>query len=124
MIDLLSSVIGLVAGIAGFGLSILIYKVFQRNSEKKVDYIYKYFKIKDSIRELDRFTGVYSKFLDHVKEEIDELASGRVVGREYLRRQRLVEFALNMALVYARVEGNVRMIPKIEEYQKMAKKLH
>jgi len=92
-------------------------------SDRKVDYLYKYFRINESIEELDRFTGTYVQFLDHVEEELKELQSGKVEGPEYFRRQRLVEFALNMALVYARVEGDIGMIPKIKKYWEQVREI-
>jgi len=150
-IDLLSLIeIGI--GIAAFCLLIIVFKILQEISrkidiekengatipeperekdtaaklalDKKMDYLYNYFRIKECIKELDRFTSAYVQFLDDVEEELNELKRGKIYGPEYFRRQRLVEFALNMALVYARVENDTEMIPKIERYWRTAKNLH
>jgi hypothetical protein len=91
--------------------------------EEKINFIYDYLKIGNAIKELGRFTGIYAQFLDHISEEIEELKSGNIRGPEYFRRLRLVQFALSMALVYARVRGDTRKIPEIEKLWKYSIRL-
>lgn len=133
-VDLLS-LVGITIGIIVLFFLIMVLRILKRilekkertelesASDRKIDYLYKYFRISESIEELDRFAGLYAQFLDHVEGELVELASGRIEGLEYFRRQRLVEFALNMALVYARVEGDVEVIPRIKKYWERAREI-
>ncbi len=138
MIDVLS-LIGIAVEIFVLCFLLLIYRKLQGISrridiakqgethksslEEKIDSIFKYSEMKETIRDLGRFSGTYVQFLSDVERELHELKGGRVRGPEYYVRQRLVEFALAMALVYARVEGDVERIPKIEGYWKMAKEI-
>ena len=110
--------------IAHHGVSKMEGKLQKSELEEKIDFIYDFLKTRGIIRELGDFTGTYAQFIDHVEEEIKVLEGGTIRGPEAFRRQRLLEFSLSMALVYAKVRGDAEMIPKIEKWWKKAKSLH
>ncbi len=80
--------------------------------------IAEYIGILNVIQDLGGFVAPYENFLEDVEEEIRILENRGIRGPEYFRRSHQLKFALNMALVYARVKGNWNMVPQIRSYLK------
>ena len=85
--------------------------------------IAEYIGILNVIQDLGGFVAPYENFLEDVEEEIRILENRGIRGPEYFRRSHQLKFALNMALVYARVKGNWNMVPQVRSYLKRAEVL-
>ena len=88
--------------------------------------IAKKLRIEEAIDDLGMFQAPFEDFMRNVEIEIRHLQNWRaegIEGHDFKVRSSLLKFALNMAVVYARVMGHHSIISKARQYLKKVEEI-